>query len=458
MSEASNPVQEKSFYRMIATLVVPIIFQNIINTAVNAADIIMLGYVSQTALSASALANQPFNIVGFIYYGVSSGMAIIATQYWGKKDCRTIERVLGIALRISLAFALLFFTAAFFFPKFVMRLYTSEMDVIEAGVSYMRVISITMLFSAVTQMYLNVQRCIERVKLSTFVMTSSLLINVVLNACFIFGLGPFPKLGLIGVAIATCIARFFELCCCIIDSLRNKLVKIRIRYLWERNPLLFKDFTRFAVPALMNDVVASVGFSMYSVIMGHLGSDIVAANSVAVVARQFGSVFAFGIAHGCAIIIGKTLGENKLEKGKEYAKKSLQLAFIFGVLGGLIMILARPFIVSISQLSGQAAKYLNTMVLIQSYYVVGMAINITFFSGIFRSGGDAKFGFWVDAITLWCWMVPMGFILAFWVKLPPIWVYFFLMLDEFFKMLPCYLHYRTFKWVKNITKDEISQA
>ena len=456
MKSSAAPVQEKSFYRMIATLVVPIIIQNIINTAVNAADIVMLGYVSQTALSASALANQPFNIVGFIYYGVSSGMAIIATQYWGKKDVRTIERVLGIALRIALAFALFFFTASFFFPRTVMRIYTSEADVIEAGIKYMRIISITMLFSAVTQMYLNVQRCIERVRLSTFVMTTSLLINVVLNACFIFGIGPFPKLGLVGVAVATCIARFFELCCCIIDSLRNKFVKIRIRCIFERNPLLFKDFTRFAVPALMNDIVASVGFSMYSVIMGHLGSDIVAANSVAVVARQFGSVFAFGIAHGCAIIIGKTLGENKLEKGKEYARKSLQLAMIFGVIGGLIMNLARPLIVNLSQLEGQAAEYLRIMIFIQSYYVVGMAINITFFSGIFRSGGDAKFGFWVDAITLWCWMIPMGFILAFWIKLPAIWVYFFLMLDEFFKMLPCYLHYRTGKWAKNITKDEIS--
>ena len=454
----TNGTQEKSFYRMIGTLVIPIIIQNIINTAVNAADIIMLGYVSQTALSASALANQPFNIVGFIYYGVSSGMAIMATQYWGRKDCRTIERVLGIALRIALGFAILFFIAAFFFPRFVMRIYTSETDVINAGVSYMRIISVTMLFSAVTQMYLNVQRCIERVKLSTFVMTSSLLINVVLNACFIFGLGPFPKLGLIGVAVATLIARFFELCCCIIDSLRNKLVKIRISYIFERNKLLFRDFTKYAVPALMNDVVASFGFSMYSVIMGHLGSDIVAANSVAVVARQFGSVFAFGIAHGCAIIIGKTLGENKLELGRQYAKKSLQLAAIFGALGGVVMILMRPVIVNISQLDGQAADYLRTMVLIQSYYVIGMAINITFFSGIFRSGGDARFGFWVDAITLWCWMIPMGFLLAFVLKLAPIWVYFFLMLDEFFKMGPCYLHYRKGKWVRNITRDEISES
>ena len=455
MSKAKQTTGNQNFYRMVFTLVLPIIIQNLVNTAVNAADIIMLGYVSQTALSASALANQPFNIVGFIYYGVSSGMAIIATQYWGKKDTRTIERVLGIALRIALLFAILFFCAAFFFPRFVMHIYTNDLEVIEAGVVYMRIISVTMLFSAITQMYLNVQRCIERVKLSTAVMTSSLLINVVLNACFIFGLGPFPKLGLVGVAIATCIARFFELVCCIIDSVKGKLVKIRIKYLFERNPILFKDFTRFAVPALMNDVVASVGFSMYSVIMGHLGSDIVAANSVAVVARQFGSVLAFGIGHGCAIIIGKTLGENKLETGKEYAKRSLQLALIFGALGGLAMVAMRPLVVNISQLEGQAAAYLNTMVLIQSYYLVGMSINITFFSGIFRSGGDAKYGFWVDTITLWGWMIPMGFLLAFVVKLPPLWVYFFLMLDEFFKMPACYIHYRSGKWAKNITRDEV---
>ena len=456
--EKNSPAlqKEKTFRQMITALVVPIILQNLVNTAVNAADVIMLGYVSQTALSASALANQPFHICGFIFYGVSSGMATMATQYWGKKDCRTIERVLGLALRIALGIALLFFSVCFFLPRQVMSLYSKETDVIEAGVVYMRIVSVTTIFSAVTQMYLNVQRCIERVKLTSIVMTSSLLINVVLNACFIFGLGLFPKLGLVGVAIATCIARLFELCCCAVDSARNKLVKIRVRAVFERNRLLFKDFSKYSLPAVMNDVAASVGFSMYSVIMGRLGSDVVAANAVAAMARQFGGVFANGISHGCAIIIGKTLGEDKIEQGKVYAKKALQLAIVFGTLGGLAMMAARPLIIRVSSLEGQAAEYLRTMILIQSYYVVGMAVNITFFSGIFRSGGDTKFGFWVDAITLWGWMIPMGFILAFWVKIPPIWVYFFLMLDEFFKITPCYLRYRTYKWARNITRDEIS--
>ena len=140
-SSSQVPAKEPTFYQMIIKLVIPIIIQNLVNTAVNAADIIMLGYVNQTALSASALANQPFNIVGFIYYGVSSGMAIIATQYWGKKDTRTIERVLGIALRIALLFACLFFIAAFFFPRTVMLIYTNDLEVIEAGVVYMRIIS-----------------------------------------------------------------------------------------------------------------------------------------------------------------------------------------------------------------------------------------------------------------------------------------------------------------------------
>ena len=249
-SAAEKPQKQKSFYGMVFTIVLPILIQNLIHTAVNSADVIMLGYVNQTALSASSLANQPFGILSFIFYGVGSGCSILASQYWGKKDLKTIERVLGIALRLSLGFAVVFFIAGFFFSSYVMRIYTNEKELIEVGAVYLRIISLTYLMTAVTQMYLNVQRCLERVKLSTIILSISLFINVILNACFIFGLAFFPKLGLIGVAIATCIARLFELTFCIVDSFRNKLVKIRIPYIWARNAQLFKDFMKYSAGSL----------------------------------------------------------------------------------------------------------------------------------------------------------------------------------------------------------------
>lgn len=345
---------EQSFYKMTFVIVVPIIIQNIINTAVNSVDVFMLGYVSQTALSASSLANQLFNILSFIFYGVSTGAAVLAAQYWGKKDCRTIEKVLGISLKLSLLFAVIFAIPAAVCPSVVMSWYSNETDVIAAGSVYLRIISVTYILSAVTQMYLNIQRCIERVKLSTVVLSSSLFINVGLNACFIFGFGPFPKLGLTGVAIATCIARMYELVFCIVDSRRQTLVKLRSEEILKRHRELFQDFIKYSLPVVANDVIASVGWSMYSVIMGHLGSDVVAANSIAVVARNFGTVFCFGFTNGCLIILGRTLGENRLELAREYARKFIGLAIMAGCIGAGVVLLCRPLFLMFSNLTPQA--------------------------------------------------------------------------------------------------------
>ncbi len=447
--------KNQSFYRMIFTLILPIVIQNLINTAVSSADVFMLGYVDQTSLSASSLANQPFNILSFIFYGIASGSSILASQYWGKHDLKTIEQVLGIALRLALSFAAVFWAAAFFFPKYVMKIYTGDSEIIAVGAVYLRIVSFTYLLSAVTQMYLNIQRCIERVRLSTMVYSVSLLINVCLNACFIFGLAGFPKLGLTGVAIATVIARLFEIIVCLIDSARGKLVKLRVPYIWARNKVLFGDFLKYSLPALCNDIVASLGWSAYSAILGHLGSDVVAANSVAVVARNFGTVFCNGVSSACAIIMGRTLGENNLALARTYGKRFVGLAFASGLVGTALILLSRPIFLNMGSLTPQAYHYLSIMLFIASYYVVGMSLNSTWIGSMFRAGGDARFGFLCDVITLWGWVIPVGFILAFVIKVPPMGVYFFLMFDEFFKMPFVYRHYKKEKWLKNITRDSV---
>lgn len=451
--EKKTTQKQQTFYRMVFMIVFPIVLQNLVNTCVASADVVMLGYVNQTALTASSLANQLYGILSFMLYGIASGSSILVSQYWGKRDLKTIERVLGIALRLACGFALIGSAAALLIPRLVMKIYSNDAAVIDIGAQYMRIIGVTYLFGAISQMYLHVQRCIERVRLSSIVLSLSLIINVVLNACFIFGLFGLPKLGLIGVAVATVIARAFELIVCIVDSIRNKLVKIRFRYLFERNKVLFSDFMRYSLPALCNDIVASIGFSGYSAIMGHLGSDVVAANSVASMMRSFGNVLSQGCASGCAIILGKTLGENKLELSKVYAKRFLYLALGTGLIGTAIMLLGRPLFLKVGNLEGQALDYLSIMLFINSYYVVGMALNTTWIGSIFRAGGDAKFGFLCDLFTIWVWNLPLGALFAFVIKLPAIWVYFFLMLDEFVKMPFVYRHYKKYGWVKNITRE-----
>lgn len=447
--------EKDNFYRSLFRLVLPIVLQNLISTAVNSADVVMVGFVGQDALSAVSLANQLQFILNLVYCGITSGATIMASQYWGKKDTRAIEIIMGIAMRISIFVSALFTILACVFPKYVMLVFTNDPVLIEGGITYLRVLGISYLFMSVSQVYLCIMRSIERVVFAMYTFGSALALNIVLNAVFVFGLFGMPKMGIVGVAFATVIARGIEMMICIADAARFKTIRFRSSILFVKNKVLMKDFLQYAMPAFGNEVVWGVAFSMYSVIMGHLGNDMVAANSVVTVARNLGTVCCFGISSGGAIYLGKQIGTGNLDDTKKDASRLLKVTFISGLVGGLLIFLVRPLMFMMVDLTAQAARYLTTMLLINIYYVMGQAMNTTWICGIFRSGGDAKFGFYCDILDMWCFAVPVGFICAFVLELPPMWVYFIICLDEFVKMPFVYRHYKSYKWLKNITREVI---
>lgn len=446
----------KAFFKMAVTIAMPIMVQNLISTLVGSADTIMLGYVSQNAMAASSLANQLQLILSMAFFGLTAGASVLTAQYWGKKDYTTIERVMGLAMRIAMSIVLLFFVAAFCFPSAVMRCFTTEKPIIEEGSRYLRIISFSYLFMGFSQIYLAVQRSIERVLLPTVTYVVSLTLNVAINAIFIFGLFGLPRLGLVGVALGTVTARFVECIICIVHSMRSKIVRFRLRYLFAKAGVLVKDFLKLSIPSLINDVAWSTAFSMFSVIIGHLGSDAVAANAVAIMALNIGAVVTRGFANATTIIIGKTLGENHIAGAKIYARRMVWLTSIFGLLGGLVIIGIRPIILSLyaDKLTETALSYLSAMLYMQSYHLWGEGMNTCWICGCFRGGGDSRFGMILDTTFMWCVAVPLMALAAFVLKLPVTGVYFVMCLDEFEKMLPCYLHYRRFSWLKNITRDQ----
>lgn len=444
---------KKIFYSSLFKLVLPIAVQNLISTAVNSADVIMVGKVGQDALSAVSLANQVQFILSLVYSGVASGATMLSAQYWGKQDTKTIEKIMGIALRFSVGVSVIFFVLACFFPRYVMMVFTNEPALIEGGMTYLRILGVSYLLMGISQVYLCIMRSIERVIFSMCTFGSALILNIVLNAVFIFGLFGMPAMGIAGAAFATVIARGVELGICLVDAARFKTVRFRIGTVFEKNKVLFQDYLKYALPAFGNEVVWGVAFSMYSVIMGHLGSDMVAANSVVVVARNLGTVVCFGIANGGAIYLGKLIGDGRMEAAKKDASRLCHVTFVSGILGGILVLLARPLMMNLVELTPKAASYLTVMLLINSYYVLGQAMNTTVICGVFRSGGDSRYGFICDLIDMWGFSVPLGFISAFVLKLPPMWVYFVICLDEFVKMPFIYKHYKSYKWLKNITRD-----
>ena len=450
--------EKRAFYKNALWIMLPIAFQNLMDTAVNSADVIMLSYVSQDALGASSLAGQVYFIMSNLIYGLSSASSIMAAQYWGKGDRRTVEKVLGVAVRIALLVSLPFALAAGLFPEQVMRIFTPDPALIAEGVKYLRMISASYVLGAFAQIYLSVMRSVERVMVTAVVHCCAVAMNVVLNACFIFGLGPFPQMGIVGVALATTITRAVEAVVCVIDGTMCRRITLRLKDILSRGGALVKDFLCIAVPAAGNDIVWGLAFSVYSVILGHLSSDIVAANSVATVVRNLGTVACFGTASAAGIVLGKTLGESKLEEAKAYAKRFIGMAVWTALIGGAVILLIRPFVMDFMHLSvkdatQKAKDYLGLMLFINAYYIMGMSLNTMLICGIFRSGGDVRYGLICDTVAMWGYAVPVGLLCAFVFKLPEMWVYFILCLDEFVKLPVNFWYYRKRRWLKNITRD-----
>lgn len=450
-----NRFQNDPFYSQIFKLVLPIIIQNLLSAAVSSADVVMLNYVGQSSISAVSLASQYANVLFMVFYGLGTGATMLCAQYYGKGDMKAIQVVEGIALRFSLGFALLFAGAALFFPAYMMRLFTNDSQLIVIGASYLRFMSVSYLCWGITEVYLAVLRSIGRVVISTAMNVLAFSLNILLNAVFIFGLFGAPKLGAMGVAIATSASRLIELAACFVVSAVSKDIKLDFRYLFAKNKLLFSDFVRLSLPALGNDIIWSVAFSMYSVIMGHLGTDAVAANSFVIVVRNFGTILCFGMASAGGILLGNVIGQNKLEEAKAGASKLMKLTVITGAIGGLIVLAATPLVLKYATLSEQAMHYLKYMLLINTYYVMGAAVNTTLIAGVFRAGGDSRFGFVCDAIDMWCYAVPLGFFAAFVLKLPVLWVYFLLCTDEFVKWPWVLRRYKSGRWLNNITRDNL---
>lgn len=448
-------LQNKELYRKIFIITLPIIVQNLLSAAVSSADVLMLNYVGQDALAASSLATQYSSIAFMAFYGIGSGVTMLSAQYWGKGGVDTIHKVEGIALRFSVIFAAVLALAAFSIPELLMKVFTNDQSLIVLGAQYLRVVAPCFIFWAITEVYLAVLRSVGRVSICTVIEAVALVSNVTLNAIFIFGFLGAPKLGIVGVALATTISRGLSLALCIMVSMSSQNVKLVIHPMFEKHPVLLKDFMTMALPAIGNDMVWNLAFTMYSVILGHLGSDVVAANSIVNVVRNLGCVACYAIASAAGIVVGQILGEGKIEEGKKAGHTMLRLALISGVLGGIIVFALIPVVLEYAMLTEQAMKYLRFMLYINVYYIVGISVNSTLIAGVFRAGGDSRFGFICDAIDMWVYAVPLGFFAAFVLKLPVEAVYFLLCTDEFVKWPWVFKNFYSHKWAKNITRDDI---
>jgi putative MATE family efflux protein len=441
--------RKRSLRKEIVSLALPIALQQFMTALVGACDAIMLGKLSQDAMSAVSLATQVTFVFNLFMFAFMAGENMFVAQYYGKGDYTGISQVFSLVTKICGCIAVVFLAGTLFFPEQLMRILTNEETLIVLGSEYLRVIGISYVFSGIAQTFLAIMKNCGAVNMSTLINGVMVILNIALNAVFIFGLSGFPKMGIKGAALATVLATVVQFLWSVGYVLcRIRAVKFSLRSCEKK---LFGRFWQKAVPLLINNLAWGIGFSMYSVIMGHLGTDAVAANGIANISKNLVVCFCLGLGNAGSIIVGNRLGADRLQEAKEVGETLTKTAIIAGIVSGLVLIALSPFITKMVDLTPTARGYLQKMLLISSYYIAGKSVNCMTIGGIFAAGGDSKFGMLCDSVTLWCIIVPLGCICAFILKLPVMVVYFVLNLDEIIKLPVVYKHYKKYKWIKNLT-------
>lgn len=428
-----------------------IAFQNAIVYGVNLADNIMVGGYSQTTLSGVALVNQIQFLLQMIVMGAGEGIVVLGARFWGQRDARQVKRAVGAGMLTGLAGAALLWAIVFFFPAQVLRLLTPELPVIEEGVRYMRIVCFTYLFFAVTNLLLAAFRSVESVRIGFYVSLSALVVNVSLNYVLIYGKLGFPALGGEGAAIATLISRIVEFAVVVIYLLKvDRKLHLRLRDLVTTDREMYAQYIRVSLPLILSQSMWGIAQTAQTAILGHIGDDAIAANSIAATVFSIVTVVIYGGASASAVVIGKTLGEGRREIIREYVRTLQVIYLLLGVATGLGIFFFKDIVIGFYNITDTARRLSLEFMTVLSVTSVGTAYQMTCFTGIIRGGGDTKVTLINDLIHMWLIVIPSAALSAFVFHFSPVVVFGCLKCDQILKCGLAAIWVNSDRWIKKI--------
>ena len=448
----SGIFSDQLFRKRLTALALPIAFQNLMLALVAAADAVMLGRFDQNAMAAVGLATQVQFVQNIILWAIVSGVGVMGAQYWGKGDRVVMGRIFGISIRQSTVVCLTFFVGCRFFPEKLMLCFAHDPELVRIGAEYLQVAAWSYLLTGVSQCCIGIMKVSDHVRRATVISSGAVVLNIVFNAVFIFGMCGVPAMGVRGAALATVLARIVELAWCVASSYQKTFIRLKFSDVATFDRVLSGDFLRYMLPILGAGLLWGIGFTAYTALMGHLGPDAAAANAIAAVARDLMCCLCNGLAGGCGIMIGNELGAGRLELGKTYGERSMVLAFMAGGFSTLVILAVIPLVSHFIPLTELAHEYMVGMFMILSVYMIGRCVCTVVINGIFSAGGDTLFDIYSLVFCMWGIALPCAFAGAFWLKLPVLAVYACTCLDEVGKIPWVMFHYRRYKWVRNITR------
>ncbi len=446
-------IDKHEFYQKMWKLALPIAFQSLMLAAVAAGDALMLGSIAQNEMTAVSLATQIQFVQNMFLSAATAAGAILGAQYWGKGDRNTVRKLFNMILRWCGVVSIVFFAACECCPEVLMRLFSHDGEIIEIGAAYLRIAGWSYLITGVSQCYLTVMKVTDHVPQSAWISSSAVVANIILNAILIFGAFGLEPMNARGAALATTLARVIELGLCLGVASGKNYIRPDWKRFFEKNRQLGRDFLRHCLPLMGGGLFWGVGFTSYTAIMGHMGTDAAAANAVAAVVRDLLCCVCNGVGSAAGIMVGNELGAGNLEKGKAYGEKLKNVSFIIGFASTAVVLALTPLVVNMVVLTDQAREYLTGMMIIMAVYMIGRCVNTVTINGVLDGGGDTLFDVYSLAVCMWGLAIPLALLGAFVFNWPVRLVYACTCLDEVGKIPWVMVRFRKYKWVKNLTRD-----
>lgn len=441
------------FYRSFFSVYIALVLQNVVTLSVNLADNIMLGSYSEAALSGAAAVNQIQFVFQQLIMALGDGLVILGSQYWGKRQTEPMKKLGAQAMQAALAVTACLFVLVSMMPHGILKLFTTDEPIIREGMKYLGIIRFTYLFFAMTQILLAVLRSVEMVKVAFYLSVVTFCINCGINFILIYGRFGAPELGAEGAAIGTLTARIAEFIILLVYIFKKeKSLHLRPGSFLKTDRTLSMDYLKITAPMFAVNGLWGLNTALQTVVLGHMTSAAIAANSMASTIFLMVKSMAVGAASAASIMIGKSIGEGSLEMVKQYAKK-MQLIFVMiGLISGMILFFIRIPILELYELTPETKEMANTFLLILSVIIVGMSYQMPTNNGIIRGGGSPVFVVKMDLISIWCIVIPVSFFMAFVVQAPPAAVVCCLNADQLFKCIPAYIKANHGSWIRELTR------
>lgn len=447
--------KDKEFFATILTLVIPITLQNLISSSLNMVDNVMIGRLGENEIAAVGLVNQYFFIFMLCLSGINAGASIFMAQYWGRKDKSSIKKVLGLDLVLGTIASVIFTLIALFIPESIMRVFTNEVIIIDLGVQYLRIISITFMLTNITQGFSTALRCTGIAKPPMFASLIGVLTNAFLNWIFIFGNLGAPVMGVAGAALATSIARLVETAIVLVYAYSpQSVVRGKFREILSFNLEFIKNYFKTSYSVILNELVWALGMTTYSVIYARIGIKEVASMQIATTINNMFMVLCIGLAVAASIMVGNKIGAGEEEVAINYAGKLGMLAPMIGVVIGAALWISAPIVTGAFKISEDTIKLTVTVLRTMAFFAPLRFFNVLMIVGIFRGGGDTTYSMLVQLGTIWCFSIPVGFIGAVYFKLSLPAVYLIICMEELIKVIFEWARLRSKKWVKSIIDDK----